>query len=516
MRFNLLPTTEYDIPTTSFNINPLFQVTPFNLTIPKGLTNADDIYTVKDPTGERIFGFEGADKITGGTGNDILNGGLGSDTLYGGVGDDELWGGPGVEIDYLYGEGGNDKLYGEAGNDVLDGGAGQDMLDGGVGDDTLAGDAGADEIWGQDGNDTVDAGADNDRVYAGDGADTVRGGLGDDVINGGNQNDILYGDDGQDVLWGGTGDDTLYGGAGDDKLFGETGNDILDGGAGSNVLSGGTGDDTYYSKGYYDEMWGGGGYDTYKLNPYYTYYNVAVIALIEPSANTSLTTFGGLPLKTKMIFEDSEGGLIDLTNYLTANITVTLKKTSGDQLILTTTNSEMIVVNGWATGKISFKVGDTPYSIWNSSNVNANLAISTNKEMTIVNPTASISVASLPSLNTNYDTVEQQLNTPLKNVLTHFEAKKLQETYNIQNTDAVEIANAKYSNIGVEFWKHGSEWSNVAVNDIDSMAMGPMSQEASMNQNNFMLNNSTSSSVEEKSKMELSSTVNVRLSLLMI
>lgn len=513
MRINFKIQDDLSVQENFLEINPVFQIKPFNLAIPLGLTNGDDVYAVQDPAGEKVYGFEGADKITGGSGNDLLNGGTGSDILYGGLGNDELWGGPGLDRDFLYGNDGSDKLYGEQGNDYLDGGAGNDMLDAGAGDDEIYGGSGSDEIWGQSGNDTIDAGADNDRIYAGDGADIIHGGLGDDVINAGNQNDVLYGDEGKDELWGGAGDDTLYGGDGDDRLYGEIGNDILDGGAGSNVLSGGSGDDTYYSKGYYDEMWGGGGYDTYKLNPVYFYALIA--GLPETNRNTNVTAFEVSTIKTKMIFEDSEGGLIDLTNYLTAKITVTLKKTSGDQLILTATNGETIVVNGWATGKISFKVGNTPYSIWDASSINTNLAISKNKEMTIVNPNASISVVSLPSFKTNYSALEQQLNTPLKNVLAHFEAKRLQETDNIQNTDAVEIANAKYSNIGVEFWKHGKNWTDVAVNDIDSMAIEPLSQDIYMKQNDFMLNNSINSSVEEKTKLELSSTVNVRLSLLM-
>jgi Ca2+-binding RTX toxin-like protein len=83
----------------------------------------------------RLFGGDGADRLSaanapdllsGETGNDRLNGGLGTDLLYGGPGADVLIGGPGD--DRLDGGTGNDRAYTNLGHDYVDAGTGNDYV----------------------------------------------------------------------------------------------------------------------------------------------------------------------------------------------------------------------------------------------------------------------------------------------------------------------------------------------------------------------------------------------------
>ena len=115
--------------------------------------------------GIRVFGYEGADKITiqpdviigasinSGNGNDIVHGGGGADTIQAGAGRDRVYAGAGN--DRLYGSSGNDILFGESGKDLLYGGDGDDSLDGGSHSDRLYGEAGHNTLLGQAGDDTL-------------------------------------------------------------------------------------------------------------------------------------------------------------------------------------------------------------------------------------------------------------------------------------------------------------------------------------------------------------------------
>lgn len=239
------------------------------------------------------------------------------------------------------------KLYGFAGSDQLTGGVGDDLLDGGTGQDTLRGGAGADQLWGQSGDDTLFGGAGSDKLYGGAGVDYLWGDAGDDLLVGNEDSDQLAGGDGNDTLWGGTGSDNLYGEAGDDQLYGEEGDDYLAGGAGSNVYNGGRGKDRFYAIGSRDEMWGGGDYDTYFLAP--------------TGAGTQ-----------KIIFEDTEGGQVDLSRYRQVGQGLSLQKTSADQLVLTSTAGEKIVVNGWARQNVTLYAGAT---VWDHAAVQDSMVL---------------------------------------------------------------------------------------------------------------------------------------------
>jgi Ca2+-binding RTX toxin-like protein len=227
-------------------------------------------------------------------------------------------------------------VYGSGGNDTLVGSNADDLLDGGSGNDLLFGGAGNDQLWGQTGNDVLYGGADNDRLYGNGGQDTLWGEGGDDLLVGGDDDDGLNGGTGQDTLWGGLGNEVMDGGAGDDNLYGEAGNDTLRGGLGSNILAGGTGNDTFYASGSRDEMWGGGDFDTYHLTP------------------TGLGT-------QKFIFEDAQGGQVDLSAYAQAGIGIHLLRNSADQLILNTSQGESIVVTGWSNQTTSLTIGSNTW-----------------------------------------------------------------------------------------------------------------------------------------------------------
>lgn len=100
--------------------------------------------------------------------------------------------------DYLLGNSGADQLDGGAGNDLLLGRGGNDRILGGIGNDTLSGDQGDDSIDGSAGRDTVNGDDGNDILLGGGGSDVVNGGSGDDRIDGGALSDTLSGGTGQD------------------------------------------------------------------------------------------------------------------------------------------------------------------------------------------------------------------------------------------------------------------------------------------------------------------------------
>ena len=264
----------------------------------------DNVYTVLTATGQWVLG---------GDGNDVL------------------WGGAVAGTDTLDGQAGDDRLYGRGGDDILIGGPDVDFLDGGDGNDTLHGSGQDDQLWGQAGNDHLYGGEGNDRIYGNAGDDQANGGAGNDLIAGGEGNDTLRGDEGDDDLFGGAGNDSLYGGSGVNRLYGDAGDDQLWGGLTRNILSGGAGSDVLNAQGAYDELYGGGGFDTHRL-----------------SAQEGSRRF---------IFEDAEGGVIDLSAYAAQGIGVSVQKTSVDQLVLSTTGQETLVVNGWGYGTTSLTDG---------------------------------------------------------------------------------------------------------------------------------------------------------------
>ena len=114
-----------------------------------------------------------------------------------------------LDIDGLFGLGGNDTILGRAGNDVIDGGSGDDRLHGGEGDDDIRGGTGNDVIFDSMGDNTIDGGDGEDIIYVFDGTNVVRGGLGNDYISGGHGDDTVRGGAGDDVLRGGGGSDTF-------------------------------------------------------------------------------------------------------------------------------------------------------------------------------------------------------------------------------------------------------------------------------------------------------------------
>lgn len=229
------------------------------------------------------------------------------------------------------------KVYGSGGNDTLTGSDVVDLIDGGSGNDVLTGAGGEDQLWGQAGTDRLYGGDGNDKLYGGTDADILWGESGSDMLAGGDGDDQLYGGADTDELWGGAGADHMNGNAGDDKLYGEAGTDTLQGSSGRNVLSGGAGNDTFVAEGSRDEMWGGGDFDTYQLTP--------------TGAGTE-----------KLIFEDAGGGVVDLSAYKQAGIGISLLKASADQLILSTSQGERIVVNGWSNQSVSLVAGTQTWS----------------------------------------------------------------------------------------------------------------------------------------------------------
>ena len=124
----------------------------------EGVSSTSDAdYRIVDAGGVGDVGFEmleffadrklQVDKLFGGGGNDVVSGAAGDD--------------------FLYGEAGNDFLYGGDGVDRLEGGDGVDHLIGWAGNDKLVADFDDDddELWGGSGNDTV--------VYKYDGIDGI-------------------------------------------------------------------------------------------------------------------------------------------------------------------------------------------------------------------------------------------------------------------------------------------------------------------------------------------------------
>jgi Ca2+-binding RTX toxin-like protein len=207
-----------------------------------------------------------------------------------------------VNVETIYGLGGNDRISAKAGADTLDGGEGDDFLDGGADNDIIIGGLGNDTLQGRTGDDSMTGGAGDDTYYvdsladvvtegSGQGSDTARvsitgytltdnvergivfgsagislsgnvldnvliGNAGGDELSGGDGNDSLSGAAGDDILLGDFGTDTLSGGDGGDLLFGGAGSDVLTGGAGddqlspgsdldNDMMSGGLGDDSY-------------------------------------------------------------------------------------------------------------------------------------------------------------------------------------------------------------------------------------------------------------------------------
>ena len=170
-----------------------------------------------------------------------------------------------VNVETIYGLGGDDRLFAKSGDDTVWGGEGNDYLDGGPGNDSLNGENGNDTINGRSGDDAMAGGAGNDTYYVdsqldvitenvGEGSDLVRvsagsyaisanvenaivsSGVGGVFLGGNALNNELTGNTGNDTLHGSDGDDTLKGGAGGDLLYGENGNDTLIGGTGDDYM----------------------------------------------------------------------------------------------------------------------------------------------------------------------------------------------------------------------------------------------------------------------------------------
>ena len=270
-------------------------------------TDLGDVMFASD-SGNRLWGFIGADTLTGGAGADQLVGDGGLDFPH----NPDL---PGH--DRLLGGGGNDAISGEAGGDWIDGGAGNDGLSGdnvsprGGGADTFAftvapGASNADTIhdfvsaedrivldgtvhansgpsgtfaagdarfWSStsgmahDADDRVVYNTSNGQLsYDADGSGSGAAQLiatlpGDfhepnvpslaatdiEIINGGSSGggQVINGTSGADTLSGGPGNDTINGLAGNDSIIGGGGDDSLDGGDGTDTINGGDGDDRY-------------------------------------------------------------------------------------------------------------------------------------------------------------------------------------------------------------------------------------------------------------------------------
>ncbi|CAN7632327.1 calcium-binding protein [Pararhizobium sp. LjRoot238] len=206
-----------------------------------------------------IYGLGGDDYLTGGYLRDIIYGDAGSDTLIGGDGTDILSGG--ADNDYLHGQEGSDNLYGNNGDDYLSGGDGADTIDTG------------------NGTDTVYAGTGDDTVYLfGEGLKTAYGGAGDDSFFAYIGTDAIYGDQGVDLvnysyanagvtinLQGGRGAGDIA--EGDtyrsiEDIIGSFYNDRLNGNGAYNTISGGNGNDVIMGGAGGDELDGGADVDT--------------------------------------------------------------------------------------------------------------------------------------------------------------------------------------------------------------------------------------------------------------
>jgi Ca2+-binding RTX toxin-like protein len=158
--------------------------------------------------GDRLYGFDGDDRI---------NGANGENRLYGGNGDDWLEGGRH-----------NDRLYGDAGNDFLDGGRGDDVLNGGEGVDTAYYFLRTAPIELKLKNEkTAKAFVGFNEVDKLKGVENAYGSLAADKLTGDKGNNQFDGDAGNDVLNGKGGNDILAGGYGLDMLCGGSGNDIF-------------------------------------------------------------------------------------------------------------------------------------------------------------------------------------------------------------------------------------------------------------------------------------------------
>ncbi len=204
-------------------------------------TNDDDNVLMGSLEADKIFSFDGDDRIQSLHGNDTIYAGNGDDSVNGGLDDDLIFGGNGN--DNLSGSVGNDIIHGDDGDDYVSGGDGDDQLYGGIGDDEMSGGDGNDEMYGWNGRDTMDGGNGNDLMLGAAGNDVMHGGAGQDKMDGGYNNDRMYGDEGDDTLEGGHGHDRLDGGNDNDVLDGGAGIDALYGGNGNDLLSGGANDD---------------------------------------------------------------------------------------------------------------------------------------------------------------------------------------------------------------------------------------------------------------------------------
>lgn len=162
---------------------------------------------------------EGSDTLLLGSGGGFVDGGTGNDTITGGGTGLEIRGGAGADTILVYGKA---RVYGDDGADKITGSDDDDTLDGGEGADTILSGAGNDVIEGGGGNDYIDAGLGNDIVKGGDGADEILAGDGDDVVRGGGGDDLILGGSGHDVLIGDNGNDQLFGHSGIDLLVGST------------------------------------------------------------------------------------------------------------------------------------------------------------------------------------------------------------------------------------------------------------------------------------------------------
>lgn len=293
--------------------------------------------TIYGTGGDDSFRGEGGDDLiygdynpegTTGSGADTLRGGAGADTLIGGGSDDTLFTDEGrdlgLEVDAVFGEGGNDTLsigYG----DSADGGTGTDSLSlvlssmssgavidlssvasGGsftVGTGTITqvekltnvqGSDFADTIrlsasWsgstlhGNDGNDVLEALGNGTKLFGDDGSDRLLGGAFDDLLDGGLGIDTAdYARVGAGVTvsllttaqqdTGGGGKDTLNGienlagSAFADTLTGSTGENLLVGAAGNDRLLGGEGSDTLEGGSGADTLLGGLGDDVFLIS----------------------------------------------------------------------------------------------------------------------------------------------------------------------------------------------------------------------------------------------------------
>ena len=241
---------------------------------------------------DTIQGGEGFDQILGGSKDDqmgltgfsstnsieLIDGGTGLNTIRGDYRAQifDFSATTLLNINEIYGKGGNDTLIGSQGNDTLVGGSGYDVMDGQAGDDrflikgfgnhldTIQGGSGFDQILGGGGYDEMGF----TRFSVSDSIEQIVGGAGNNVIRGNYQNqvydfsattllniDAIFCEGGHDTLTGSQGDDVIVGGSGHDILDGQAGDDIfiieglgsyrdtIQGGSGYDQILGGSGDD---------------------------------------------------------------------------------------------------------------------------------------------------------------------------------------------------------------------------------------------------------------------------------